>query len=99
MINVVTGLLSWLCIYKNKICVNINCNVLIMLNGKRTRCLAPHLILQTPLSNIGTTTRFSTCKICIYLRTPTVPRKWVFSYGASSCITYFKLREHLILIK
>ena len=33
------------------------------------------------------------------LRIPTVPRKWDFSYGTSSCITYFKLREHLILIK
>ena len=30
------------------------------------------------------------------LRTPTVPRKCGFSYGTSSCVTYFKLREHLI---
>ena len=35
----------------------------------------------------------------LILRTHTVPRKWDFSYGTSSCITYFKLREHLILIK
>ena len=33
------------------------------------------------------------------LRILTVPRKWFFSYGTSSCITYFKLKEHLILIK
>ena len=32
-------------------------------------------------------------------RLRTVPRKWDFRYGTSSCITYFKLREHLILIK
>ena len=36
---------------------------------------------------------------CSVLRTPTVPRKWYFSYGTSSCITYFKLRKHLTLIK
>ena len=35
----------------------------------------------------------------MHLRTPTVPRKWDFSYGTSSCITNFKLREHLILIE
>ena len=42
--------------------------------------------------------------MCNVLRTPTVPRKWYFrkwdfSYGTSSCITYFKLKEHLTLIK
>ena len=35
----------------------------------------------------------------MHLRTPTVLRKWDFSYGTSSCITNFKLREHLILIE
>ena len=25
----------------------------------------------------------------------TVPRKWDFSYGTSSCITYFKLRTRI----
>ena len=40
------------------------------------------------------------CTFCLKkLRTPIVPRKWDFSYGTSSCITYFKLRKHLILIK
>ena len=33
------------------------------------------------------------------MRTLTISRKWYFSYGTSSCITYFKLSEHLILIK
>ena len=29
-----------------------------------------------------------------YLGSGTSVRKWDFSYGTSSCITYFKLREH-----
>ena len=32
------------------------------------------------------------------LRTPTVPRKWLFSSSTSGCITYFKFRD-LMLIK
>ena len=43
-----------------------------------------------------------TIKFFIYLkklRTPTIPRKCFLGYGTSSCITYFKLREHLMLIK
>ena len=34
-----------------------------------------------------------------YLGSGTSVRKWDFSYVTSSCITYFKLREHLTLIK
>ena len=34
-----------------------------------------------------------------YMYLTPVPRKWYFSYGTSSCITYFKLREYLTLIK
>ena len=34
-----------------------------------------------------------------YLGSGTSVRKWDISYGTSSCITYFKLREHLTLNK
>ena len=34
-----------------------------------------------------------------FLRTLTVPRKWYFSHGTSSCTTHLKLREHQIPIK
>ena len=42
----------------------------------------------------------------IALRTPYIAigsgisvRQWDFSYGTSSCITYFKIKEHLTIIK
>ena len=49
-------------------------------------------VLRDKVYNLKTETETS-------LRTPTVPRKWYISYGTSSCITYFKLKEHLKLIK
>ena len=41
-------------------------------------------------NNFGYFKRYVTKMFFSSLRTPTVSRKWDFSYGTSSCITYFQ---------